>query len=190
MNKQQLLSLDLGRPGETVGICVLDVHDVTDFRLALRYCDRLPAGTSFPEIIRETCRLKAQLDAEAQLVLVITGVGDPVVSAFHEAGLYPTPLVFCGGDTVEARPGGGYRVPKRDAVVKLLTLFQQGRLQLAEWLNHRATLVRELAEVRLEVKERMAEELAYRVGRSDDLVYSLAAAAWQARRSPGVILAW
>jgi hypothetical protein len=94
--------------------------------------------------------------------------------------LWPVPIT--GGDT----QGFGqnlYRVPKRDLVVGLQLLFEQGALEIAKGVKDSATLVREMGDMRVKVTSSGREQYeAGTSGQHDDLVSALALACWAVKK--------
>lgn len=76
------------------------------------------------------------------------------------------------------------RVPKRDLVSAALVLMQNERLKIAEALELRETLVRELLAFRVKINVATAHDSyeAWREGDHDDLVLSVALACWAGER--------
>ena len=96
------------------------------------------------------------------------------------------PVSITGGDA-EGIGQGLYRVPKRDLVVGLQLLFEQGMIQIAEGLPYRETLVQELADMRVKVTRAGNEQYeAGRSGQHDDLVSALSLACWAVRKTGGL----
>ena len=90
--------------------------------------------------------------------------------------------MITGGDT-ERYADGYYRVPKRDLIVGLQVLLQQGGLQIAAGMSEGATLVKEMAEMRVKITGSGNEQFgAWRSGEHDDLVLAVALACWGVRR--------
>ena len=76
-----------------------------------------------------------------------------------------------------------YRVPKRDLIVGLQVLMQQGGLQIAEGMKEGATLVKEMAEMRVKISGSGNEQFgAWRSGEHDDLVLAVALACWGVKK--------
>jgi hypothetical protein len=133
-------------------------------------------------------RVKRVVDAlrgrgEVHLVVDATGVGAPVIELLQRSrlGCRLWPVTITGGDG-ESREKGLYRVPKRDLVVGLQVLLEQGGIQMAEGLREKAVLVKELADMR--VKLTSSGHAQYE-GRHDDLVSALSLACWGVRKMDG-----
>ena len=125
------------------------------------------------------------------LVLDATGVGAAVADLFAEARL-PVDLQFVtihGGDQVTRDAARGWRTPKRDLVGVVAVALQNGTLEVADALEHAATLKAELKNFRARISA--AGHTSYgaggggddwRQGSHDDLVLAVAMALWWAER--------
>ena len=122
------------------------------------------------------------------LVLDRTGVGRAVGDMFSAADL-PVALQLIsihGGDTVARDPDDtGWRVPKRDLVGVVAVALQNGTLEVAEGMEHAATLKAELRNFRARISS--AGHTSYgaggggddwRQGSHDDLVLAVALSLW------------
>ncbi len=158
----------------------------------VRHLERIALGTAYTQVaerVRELARELARpswmnFDPRCALVVDATGVGAPVVELIRKPGLNceVTAVTITGGDR-ETRDGGVVRVPKRDLVVGLQVLLEGGGVRIAEGLKDGPVLLKELAEMRVEVSEGGREQYgAWRQGSHDDLVLALALACWRARK--------
>ena len=146
----------------------------------LRYLERLPLGTFYPQAVERTKEIVHRLPAGEWLLAVNhTGVGRPVVDLFEQADLRPVAISITGGDAVQ---GEGRRlwVPQRDLVGVLTVAFQSSRLKIAQALP----LAKELFDFKVKTDAWAAHETygAWREGQHDDLVLSVALACWTAER--------
>jgi hypothetical protein len=74
---------------------------------------------------------------------------------------------------------GAHRVPKRDLIVGLQVLLQQGGLRIAADLKDAPTLLAELMAMQVKISAAGNEQLgAWREGTHDDLVFAVALAIW------------
>ena len=73
-----------------------------------------------------------------------------------------------------------YNVPKRDLITNLQVLFQNERLRIAKGLPEGQTFITELMNFKLKVNVKTGHDTyeAWREGIHDDLVLSVAMAAW------------
>jgi len=200
MRTMYFVGLDLGQRQDPTATAVVEWKEYNgawdavafDYRketsLSLRYLERMPLGTPYPEVVWEVgCTMRSRQLAGAErrhLVVDGTGVGPAVVDLLRQEDLQGKlwPVTITGGDT-ERYADGYYRVPKRDLVVGLQVLVQQGGLQIAEGMKEGAALVKEMAEMRVKVTGSGHEQFgAWREGEHDDLVLAVALACWGVRR--------
>jgi hypothetical protein len=151
----------------------------------LRHLERIKLGTPYPKVVErvKSDLARAPLHRQAELVVDGTGVGRPVVDLLRDAGLKPLAVSITGGETT-TNDGDNYRVPKRDLVVGVQVLLQQGRLKIAKGLPDTETLIRELLAFKAKVDPTTAHD-SYnaREGAHDDLVLAVALAVWRATSS-------
>jgi hypothetical protein len=154
--------------------------------LRLRFLERVARGTPYTTVVervREVAR-SPDLAGRCHLIADATGVGAPVVDMLRQANTECRiwPVTITGGE-MERYDGGRYNVPKRDLIVGLQMLLQRGELQIAAGLEHSATLVEEMAGMRVRVTPSGHEQYAaWREGEHDDLVLAVALACWGVRK--------
>ncbi len=155
-------------------------------RLKLRHLERVPLGTSYPEMVTRVGTVVAALEkiGPSHLVADATGVGRPVVDLLKlermKCQLWP--VTITGGDT-ERSEGGSFRVPKRDLIVGLLVNLSAGELEIADGAEWRGALLKEMAAMRVRITERAREQFgASREGEHDDLVLAVSLACWGVRK--------
>ena len=119
------------------------------------------------------------LRKKATLVVDQTGVGAPVVDLFDQAGLNPIGVMIHGGDKA-TNDGDSWRVPKRDLAGVLQVLLQSGRLKIASKLQLGPVLSAEMLNFKVKIDLATAHDSysAWREQDHDDLVLSVALAAW------------
>ena len=117
-----------------------------------------------------------------------TGVGLPVFEMLGAAGVTGLKGVTIHSGDAVTRDGPISRVPKRDLVSTLQVLFQSGRLQIADGLPEGRVLRHELQSFKAKINIATGHDSyeAWREGDHDDLVLSLAMAAWYAETHPPV----
>jgi hypothetical protein len=158
--------------------------------LRLRYLERIPLGTPYPEVVERVVAVtrSRQLAGRCHLAVDGTGVGRPVVDLLRRAKPEAVlqPVTITGGQT-ETMDQGFYRVPKRDLIVGLQVLLQRGGLQIAKGLQFARKLVEELEAVEVRISAAGNEQYAaWREGTHDDLVFAVALACWSAQKAfPG-----
>jgi hypothetical protein len=196
------VGVDFGQARDYTAIAVLERAELRgDFdyavrayrketALRLRYLERAPLGTPYPEVVERVARVtrSRQLAMRCHLAVDGTGVGRPVVDllrrAGHEAILMPVTIT---SGQMETQEQGFYRVPKRDLMIGLQVLLQRGGLQIAAELPFARKLVEEMEAVEVRVSAAGNEQYAaWREGTHDDLVFAVALACWGAQKAfPG-----
>ena len=148
------VGLDLGQSRDYTAIAAVERAELTGefdpamfawrkkVALQLRYLERAPLGTPYPDIVervRRTTRAP-ELDGRCQVAVDATGVGRPVVDLLRRAELGATilPAIFTGG-AAESLNKGYYGVPKRDLITGLQVLLQRGAFKIAAGLNQGRT---------------------------------------------------
>jgi len=151
----------------------------------LRHLERMPIGTPYTEQARrlEQIMLRRELQFDSILVVDATGVGAPVLDLLLERRLSPVAITITSGDAV-GRSERGYRVPKRELVAAVQVLFESGRIRIARGLDLAETLVTELQNFRMSYSASGRDTYANSgEAEHDDLVMSLAMAAWYGRET-------
>jgi hypothetical protein len=208
-NYRYFIGLDLGQANDYTAISVLELIKIFDPKqkwkrpnillfnedyeprrilnqYALRSLIRPKLGTEYPDIVKLVKKMKEQepLDKSTALIVDATGVGRPVVDMLRREGLKPIPITITGGSTINYVPGYGYHVPKRDLVGILQVMFQNGRIKIAKGMKLAQVFREELINFKVKINLKTAHDSyeAWREGEHDDLVLSVALAAWFAER--------
>jgi hypothetical protein len=151
----------------------------------VRHLERLPLKTPYPEIAERLARMfeHPRLASEGVLIVDATGVGKPVTDLLRQKGLWPVEVIITGGYNV-GQHDYGYTVPKRDLVTALHTLVQGGRFKCSNKFEAAALLQEELQNFHYKIDRATGHESyeAWRESVHDDLVLSVAVAAWYATR--------
>jgi hypothetical protein len=155
----------------------------------VRHLERV-RNVPYPQIVTKTNEIMRSpaLNGQASLVVDQTGVGAPVVDLFRQAGLNPVGVLIHGGDKASSE-GDTWRVPKRDLVGSLQVLFQGGRLKISRKLSLASALQSELLNFKVKIDPVTAHDSysAWREADHDDLVLSVAMAAWSAEQNASAI---
>jgi len=183
------VGLDLGQSNDYTAVSILErVGDHLQNGYQVRHLERV-RNVPYPQIVDKVASMlhSPALESGADLVVDQTGVGAPVVDLFQQAGLYPIGVLIHGGDRVSSE-GGAWRVPKRDLVGSLQVLFQSGRLKISKKLPLASMLQAELLNFKVKIDPRTAHDSysAWREQDHDDLVLSVALAAWWGELNPWV----
>lgn len=188
------VGVDLGQAMDYTALAVVERAEETgdwdpvmvawrkEVKLRVRYLERVPLGTPYPEIVERVKQMthSPELAEHCHVAADATGVGRPVIDLLRQAGLGCglMPVVVTSGDH-ETHDGGYYRVPKQDLIVGLQVLLQQEKLQIAAGLRHAETLATEMAGMRARTTHTGHEQYgAWREGQHDDLVFAVALACW------------
>ena len=148
----------------------------------VNYLQRLPIGTSYPDVVSRVKEILTRLPAGTELIVDYTGVGRPVVDMLMQQGLNPAAVSITGGDTA-SRKGRFHWVPKRDLIGALAVALQNRQLKIASVLPDAGTLVTELQNFKVKINTKTGHDSYlwdWREGQHDDLVLSVALAAWAA----------
>jgi hypothetical protein len=153
--------------------------------LRLRKLVRIPLGTPYPEVVDRVTQVShaAAFGGNPYLAVDATGAGRPVVDLLKRARpagrLMPVEVT---GGFQQTRADDYYHVPKRDLIVGLQLLFQEGALRIAGSLELGPTFVEELQAMEVRISPSGREQYAaWRSGTHDDLVFAVALACWAAR---------
>jgi len=154
--------------------------------LRLRFLERVELGTTYPDVVERVVQITRSRDLAGRCQLVVdgTGVGRPVVDLLRQAkpGCPIIAAVITSGQQ-ETRIDGYYGIPKRDLMVGLQVLLQQGELQIAAGLKYGPALAEEMAAMEVKVTSAGREQFgAWREGTHDDLVFAVALACWGSKK--------
>jgi hypothetical protein len=178
------IGLDLGQRRKPSALCVVQIqerrgpNDRRNDHFLVRHLERLPAGSTYPEVARRTAEVVEEIRSRTEecpwLYVDATGLGDPVVNLLRDEvpGVSIRPVYFTHGDR-RSSDGADIRLGKAWLVARLKTLLQTGELHLPRTAEAE-TLARDLLDFEIEVREDANERYgAFRVGRHDDLVTAL-----------------
>jgi hypothetical protein len=157
-----------------------------DITYQVTYLDRLPLGTSYPDVVGHVRALldTAPLSGNSTLVVDYSGVGRPVYDLLLRARLAPVGITITSGDGW-SRDGAVYRVSKKILVSTIDAKASNGQLFVAPLLNNAEILKSELLDLRRKFTDSGYAQFEARSGRHDDLVLSVAVALWHASMHEG-----
>lgn len=199
MNRARyFIGLDLGQSQDFTAIAILERVELIGpwdpelyahkkmAAMRLRYLERLPLGTPYPEIVEQVAHVarSGELRKQCYLMVDATGVGRPVVDLLRRADLdcCILPAVITAGHS-ESYSDGYYGVPKKDLIVGLQVLLQRGGLQIASGMKFSGALVEEMLAMRVRQTAHGREQYgAWREREHDDLVFAVALALWGAKK--------
>jgi hypothetical protein len=198
---QYLFGLDLGQVNDPSALIGAEWRP-GERRLDVNVIEQIQLGTTYPQIVKMVCRMSADTRLRGRCVLAIdgTGVGRPVVDLFglekkkaadwsleaeesrgDAVGLFAkgVPISITGGRRTKFE-GGFLLVPKRDLVVSVKVLLEQGVLRIGQRVPQHALLIKELDNFSMKIDARTAHDSysAWREGEHDDLVLGTAMITW------------
>lgn len=183
------VGLDLGKRQDYSAVAVVERFENArawlspDFqKMQVRHLERLPLGTPYTRVVSRVAEIMRHPDLAqpgsggSRLVVDATGVGAPVVEMLR--ALRPacrvTAVTITGGENAHGS-GEEWHVPKKDLMVGLQVLLEDGQLKIHRKLAEAATLVRELMAIQM-------GSMSGGHGEHDDLALAVALACWRARR--------
>ena len=183
-----VLGLDLGQAGDYTALSVLEwrLDPVSSQRrYAIRHLERF-RRVPYDRIVTAmagSLDLPPLKGTGSVMVVDSTGVGLAVVDMFRAAGLGTLiePLVITGGEKAygPSPDNRTWRVPKRDLAITVQVLLQGGRLKIGPKVPNAEVLVQELQKFKVKISLAGKDTYeAWRDGDHDDLVLSVAMAAW------------
>jgi len=175
----------------TYAVRALDRFRPLRYQLVVeRIAGMLPKLREGSHVLSRDGRTFDYLRPTVTLVLDATGVGAAVADMFVEADLdvdLQLVTIHAGG-TVTQDPARGWRVPKRDLAGVVAVALQNNRLEVADRLEHAATLKAELKNFRARISalghtryEAGADDWRQEGGH-DDLVLAVALSLWWGER--------
>lgn len=189
------IGVDIGQKRSPTAICVAEVDDRriggrTVNHWVVRHLERLPLGTSYPEIARRLSEVSGsvrQRNACRPFIYVdATGLGEPIIDLLHDETTdfdSITAVYFSHGDR-RTKEGQCIRLGKAYLVSKLQTLLQTSCLHLPQTAGSEQ-LAKKLLDYEIRVDEQANDRYgAFRVGSNDDLVTALGLAV---NKEPGRI---
>jgi hypothetical protein len=178
-----VVGVDLGQASDYTAISVLErlkIDGRKEYTYHVRHLERA-RGEPYPSIVARVTKMvhSPMLEGNTELVIDQTGCGRPVFDMFEQAGLDAIGISIHGGDSV-SHERDNWRVPKRDLVGVLQVLLQTGRLKVASKLALGPVLQEEMLNFKVKIDPATAHDSysAWREADHDDLVLSVAMAAW------------
>lgn len=145
------------------------------FRYEVSHMQRLPLGTSTPDIVGMVSEVIERIPGDTLIVLDITATGKAALDPFQRAGIRNLlPVSLVGGDKL-TESDKVLKVPKKDLIGNLKIAFEAGEMKIARSLPDAELLIRELTNFRMTHNIRNTGDLEeWREGESDDLVFAVA----------------
>ncbi len=200
-----LIGLDLGQVHDPSAIAIMRRHWVTwgdtqQQKFHVRYLERFPLGTPYPDIVKMTKTYAESLPVPSDwgadhpagpirpyhLVIDATGVGRPVADMFKEVAVWPTRVTITGGNEATRPEQHEYHVPKRHIISALQVAMQTHRIQLAKGITDAETFISEAMNFQFKLSAKSGEDQygAWREGTHDDLLLAVALAVWYGEQQP------
>ena len=161
-------------------------------KLIVRDIQRFPLGTSYPlytealeERLSQIGALLPQYTTQTiTLVVDAGGPGAPVIDELRRArlGIAIKPLIITAGYEPGTTPGGWLTVPRKVLITNLILLIDHGALVTPKGLEDWPILLEELLDLNAVTSH------PNKTSSHDDMVMSLALAAWQATRQHPLLL--
>lgn len=182
--------VDLGRDQDHSAIGLIERIELTrvegmtasiEYKFNLTFLERIPLATPYPDVIQRVKdairRLLLNVNAYPTLVVDGTGVGAPLVDDFRKmrSDCYVVPVIITSGSSASERKDGTRLIPRRDLLMAVHMLVENGQLQIPQDLPYHEDLLREALNLSHDGTPRSTTE-------HDDLIMSVALAAHSARR--------
>lgn len=201
-----IMGVDLGQVQDYTAICVVQVeagrwgirdrildivwHPPLERQFNIVHLERIPLGTSYPDIANIVAERYAALPPEGghDLLADATGVGRPVVQLMRQIGLDARAVTITGGNNVDGT-AFGTKVPKRDLVSAVQVIMQNGQMHVAEGLREGPAFAKELQNFKYKIN--LAGHDTYEAWRErdkDDMVLACAIAVWWGKKTIGRVL--
>ncbi len=195
------IGIEIGQKSKPSALCIAETQTRegthrTAVHFLIRHLERLPVGTSFPDIANRVAELTQSLDGlsgdSPEIFVNATGLGQPVVDLIR--GCVPLaraviPCYFTYGDRrTEAQEGwhSEVQIGKAHLVCRLQTLLQTGCLHLPR-LPEAEILAHELREYETRIAPDANDRYgSFPVGTQDDLVNAMGLAVQREARGPGI----
>lgn len=203
-----IAGLDIGQVNDPTALAVIQRDMLMQGgrlqpRYGVRALQRVPLGTPYPLMVRQVRDYLDRTIAQPyDLVLDVTGVGRAILDLFRERpetllfgqhlppSYDPIAVTLTSGNETTTPSLKEWHVPKRDAVLGLQVVMQQGRIQMAMALEEAPTLVKEIQHFQWKVSTAGQDQYgAWREGTHDDLLLATAIAVWWGERTAPVMLA-
>jgi hypothetical protein len=187
--RRLFIGVDLGKSVDFTAISIIEkIGSGINAFYQIRHLERLPLGTSYPDIVGHVGHLIDALGAARKPTLVVdkSGLGAPVLDYFKSEELTPRGITITSGLEPRGRCEGDWNVPRDDLITQTQFLVDTGKLQIAKSLPLALDLVEELVHIRQSnsprSKTRMPE-VSKRI--HDDLAMSAMLPLWYAKNALG-----
>jgi hypothetical protein len=181
-----VIGVDPGQQVDPTAIAVVQVGRGQRPLFRCGHLQRLPLGTSYPEMVWRVKELSDRpiFRGRSEIVVDETGVGRAVCDLFEDQGFYPQRVTITAGYGAEVKDSARhYSVPKLQLVSRLQSLLHDRRLRIQKGLPDVPALVSEFSDFQQKVTDSGRWRFGARAGAHDDLVLALALACWAGAKS-------
>jgi len=173
-----LIGLHVGQRHQPSGICVVEEERRSEIHYNVRFLERIPSGTNYPQIAQRagevTIGAARRAGATPELYVNATGFGAPIVGEVRKAtGLATVVSVYFNHGDQLVEDGNSITLGKARLVTQLQLLLQSGRLHLPQ-SPEAEILGKDLQDYEIQPDPAANQrEGAFRVGSRDELVTAL-----------------
>ena len=226
-----LIGLQIGSGIWPTGLCILQQISAKTGKWAaattelnVRWLERIPAGETFPNIIKRAQKFLKLLTKDKEprildrdmisfergipkviaepaneydeaggptLVCGVTTVGPAAIKLMRDRGLEPVSVIITNGIGESETDFNNWRCSRASLLGDLKTHLETGRLAVAEGLELREELARELGSVRLKAATFNATDPdSWSQQAGDDLVFAVALPVWWAGKETPMADGW
>ena len=188
----RVVGIDLGKQSDYTAISVLDRIPTDDGgnEVHVRYLRRL-RGVSYTAVVEEISQMAEWPALEGcPFVVDATGLGRPVFDMLARRVRRAEALTISSGITVIKHAPREYSVPKADLVGAMQVLVAGHRIKVGAHIPDATAFIQELTDFGYETSESGRTSFNAAGTAHDDLVLSVAMAAWKLQHGGGVGQAW
>lgn len=191
-----VVGIDIGQQRDPSAIAVAeylkrdreDMPDVSEWYFPIRYLQRVPLNTSYPDVAARVVEIIDGLQARdtppkrIHVAIDVTGVGrgvsDILTAPLRKRRVRLSNVTIVAGLTLTGEIGrGDVSIGKEQMVSRLQSLFQTGRIQIPANHAEAEAMAKELLDFELRMTPKGNQQSgAFKTGAHDDLVIALALA--------------
>ena len=178
---------DLGQSRDPTATCCIRKHGYGDkARYEVCRLNRHPLNTSYVDIVANTVAFLGSEEIQAhfgEFAVDFTGVGRPTADIYQRFGVHPTLIAFTAGNQITRDPDNFrvFGVPKLELISALQSIMHTKQLVLDKTLGETERLLFEMQNFEAHITAAGRYTFGNnRVGQHDDLIMSLAIAAFVA----------
>ena len=169
---------------EPIGTSATNWREVPATRYELRWAERLPLRTSYPDAVRHIHELVETDPIRGRCTVCLdgTGVGAAVRDMFTAAAFDLVTITITSGAEPSYHGSGKWHVGKQDLVGCLEGALHDGSLKIARDLGEAKALADEFGAFRRTITGAGRATFGARTGKHDDLLLATSCALWYASR--------